>query len=171
MYHLVILVIVLGLYSGISTLFITHIPVSAYIRQAMQEDTLAGVKQLQAGVSRYFHANVDAYGNPIFPGLGVDMAPLLAPTYSFMPAATRGGLVWQVSTGLFSGSNAVAICVFPSATAANPQPDAQKDVLSKVQLRMPVNSAFLGSNCGASLNSIGGDHLTIWLPVSQYVGA
>lgn len=163
MVNLILVVISIALMAAVAAATVSHVSIDSAIRAQMQKDAYQGVIALDASVFRYFDSNRDPEGHVIYPGDGVDLKPVIAPVYGFIPADVRKELTWAVGTGGYQGLPATAICLYPLDAAT----DNQKFVLEKVRAQLPVGSAFVGAGCGAQANQAGGTHLTYWMPLSH----
>lgn len=163
MTNLILIVISIALMSAITMVGFNHIPVDAYLRQAMQTEVQGGIQSLEGSVVRYLNNTRDGNGNLVYPGDGLNLLPTIAPMYGFIPADPRGELTWAVSTGQFNGYDAVGICVHPVTQTS----DNQKQVLSALERTLPVGSSFLATSCNASADEANGDSLTYWIVLNH----
>ncbi len=163
MFSLIIVVISIALLASITAVTINYMPVDAQQRQLIQKEAEYGFKSLEGSVTRYLKANKDGAGNIIYPGDGVNLMSVVAPTYGFLPADVRKQMTWEITTGQVSAMNAVGICLRPTAESTN----IQREVLTHLKDQLPVGSAYLGSACNATSNVVGGSHLTYWIALQH----
>lgn len=164
MVSIILVVISIALLASVAAVSMNHIPVDAYLRQQMMKEAEAGIQMASNGVGRYFNSHRDTSGNIIYPGDGTNLAPLVAPSYGFMPPDIRNELTWELTAAKLSPElPAAAICIRP-LTASNA---LQQDVLEHLRAQLPVGSAYVGTACGATSNIVGGTHLTYWVPLAH----
>ncbi len=164
MVSLILVVISIALLASVAAVTINHIPADALVRQQMHKEAEAGLQTTINGVGRYLNSTRDGSGNIIYPGDGVNVAPLFAPNYGFMPADVSKQMTWEVMTAhLNQDLPAVAICLRPIDISST----TQVETLEQLRGRMPVGSTFVSNACGAISNTVGGTHLTHWLPLAH----
>jgi hypothetical protein len=164
MFSLVIIVIAIGLMASIAAATMNYMPVDAHIRQQMMKEADRGIKALDCAVTRYLDAQPrDANGKIAPPTVGVNLSYAVVPQYGFLPANVRKEMTWDVTGGVVSGMPAVGICLRPIAASTA----MQREVLSKLQAQLPVDSTFVGSGCNATADSTNGGYLTYWVPVAH----
>lgn len=164
MAQLIVVVISIALMAALAAASFNYIPADAVMRQLLQKESAAGLQQIQAGVTRYFDAHRDTDGNIIYPGDGLDMAPLFAPQFGFMPANVRGEMTWQARTASYGALPAVAVCVYPISGST----ELQRTALTNIQRTLPLNSAFVANSCGATSNQTDGQALTYWIILEHF---
>lgn len=164
MVSIILVVISIALLASVAAVSMNHIPVDAYLRQQMMKEAEAGIQMASNGVGRYLNSHRDTSGNIIYPGDGVNLAPLYAPNYGFLPQDIRKELTWEVTAAKLSPDlPAAAICLRPVSTSSA----LQQDVLERLRAQLPVGSAYVNTGCNATSNVVGGTHLTYWLPISH----
>lgn len=164
MFSLILVVISIALLAALAAISVNHIPAEAFMRQQQFKEAQAGLKAIQDGVGRYLNSHRDVQGNIIYPGDGTNMVPLFSPAYGYMPADVHKEMTWQVvAAHMALDLPAVSICLHPVDL---PTP-LQQATLAEIKTRLPVGSAFVSNDCQATTDSVGGTHLTYWLPISH----
>lgn len=164
MVSLILVVISIALLASVAAVTINYVPADALVRQQMQKEAEAGLQTAINGVGRYLNSTRDGSGNIIYPGDGVNVAPLFAPNYGFLPPDVRKQMTWEVMAAHMTPElPAVAICLRPIDISSS----TQVETLEQLRSRMPVGSAFVSTACGATSNTAAGTHLTYWMPLSH----
>src|SRR5690606_27195457 len=131
--------------------------------QRLYTESIKGVDKMTAAVTRYLDANRDLDGFAVYPGDGVNMAPLISPDHGYIPPPVRGQFVWEAQAGMYQGLQAIGICMRPIVT---PSAD-ELHIINKVRARLPAGATVLANNCYAGSDAIGGATLTYWLPLNH----
>lgn len=164
MFSIILVIISIALLASVAAVSINHVPLEAYQRQLLQKEAQAGLEVIEKGVGRYLNSHRDGSGNIIYPGDGVNMVPLFAPSYGYLPADVQKQMTWEVVAARMAvDMPAVSICLHPIDF---PTP-LQQTTLAEIKARLPMGSAFLSTDCRATADSADGTHLTYWLPISH----
>lgn len=159
MFQLILTIISIALFSAFTAASMNYIPVTAKIRETVQVDGLTYIESLEGAVTRYFDATRDVDGNLVYPGNGVNMVPLIAPDYGFMPPQLVD-LGWEVRTAQYNGLDAVGICLRPVGTSIS---GPSQEALEGIQAKLPAASTFVSTACNATSDTVGGTYLTHWV--------
>lgn len=164
MINLLLAVVSIALLAAFSVVAISHTPAAALQKQAIFLEGAHGLARIETGAILYFEFHRDIDGTVIYPGNGVDMKSLITPGYAFWPADVRSTYTWEARTGDYLGVPAMYVCLKPIAAGSKEGQEA----LVKIQALQPSLSAYVGSACGATSNTEGGQYLTSWLILSHY---
>lgn len=164
MIHLLLAVVSIALLAAFSVVAISHIPAAALQKQAIFLEAAHGLDRVETGAILYFKFHRDSTGIVIYPGNGVDMKSLITPGYAFWPADVRSTYTWETRADYYLGVPAMYTCLKPIASGSTEGQEA----LVKIQAVQPSLSTYIGSACGATSNTEGGQYLTSWLILSHY---
>lgn len=164
MNHLVFLIISIVLMSSMTGLAIKYVPSDAYQKQQTYQSLMQGYGSLHESTVRYLQANRDQGLLP-YPGDGVEIQSIVTPAYGFLPVEVAKELTWQVAGGVVYGQEAIGICAKP--ISAEGVSERTQKAMELVQAQMPQASTFIGSDCNATDNVVGGDHMTYWVILSH----
>lgn len=177
MVNLILVVMAIALSAALLAVVSQYIPMDAVQRQQKTANLTADVATYQQGIERFLVAQrvriEPTLAGELSPGYfipwphltGTTLTNLVSPEYVYEPKgldSTR----WRITAGTYAGLNAVALCLEPKLDTT--LSDEDKAVLRRVHAKQAPGQAFLGSACNTTTQVDGGNHLTIWFPISHY---
>lgn len=159
MYHLILAIISIVLFSAMSVAFIKYSPVSAMERMQVFSAAVDGFELAHKGTTSYLNSLRDIEGNIVHPEGGVNLSSEISPKYGFIPAPIGNQFQWLISSGFYLEFPAVGICLASTGTVS---PNVLKS-LQAAQRKFPEGSMIQGHECNATVNSDEGGYLTYWV--------
>lgn len=158
MYSLILVVVAIALFAAMASATLKYVPFDAMLRFQSFNVLSAGMDGFHGSVVRYLDDHRDVDGQIIYPA-ALDITSDVVPIYGYLPSS-KPGFDWKVQPGAVHGQQAIGICVFPRTAEAQAQAPS---LMPLIQTHLPQASSFIGNDCNANSNTVGGQALTYWV--------